>query len=154
MPNYCENRVKFTAPDEEMASKLSLAIKSGKLFSEFIETPSDITDNGAILDWRVRNWGTKWEPIDLFDFDQEGLEFNLEFFTAWSPPIPFYDKLLELNFEVEAYYNEPGIGYCGQYHSGCEDTFKYDDISEGKVPNEIIEMFDLADTEIDEEDEG
>ena len=45
-------------------------------------------------DWCVKNWGTKWNASDTTCvLEEENLVLN--FATAWSEPIPIYNKLVE-----------------------------------------------------------
>ena len=49
------------------------------------------------LYWACANWGTKWRPsISTFDgVDERGRQrFDLE--TAWSPPVPVFEKIVAL----------------------------------------------------------
>jgi hypothetical protein len=41
----------------------------------------------------------------------------LDFYTAWSPPFPIYDKLTDMGFEVTARYLDEGWMYIGEYNS-------------------------------------
>jgi hypothetical protein len=68
---------------------------------------------GDIPDWheqRLEKWGTKWVGYDL----SIG-ESAIDFFTAWSPPIPIITKLAELHpdliFRLE--YYETGMAFRG-----------------------------------------
>ena len=47
------------------------------------------------------------------------------FDSAWSPPIEAYGRLLELGFEIEAFYNEPGMAFCGKYTGAGNDEYDY-----------------------------
>lgn len=44
-------------------------------------------------DWRVTNWGTKWDAYDQYKVDENTIAFN----TAWSDPTPVIRKLAEDN---------------------------------------------------------
>lgn len=51
-------------------------------------------------DWSIKNWGTKWDARDCYIVNHEELNSeytNLEyhFLTAWSPPIPWIDKMIK-----------------------------------------------------------
>jgi hypothetical protein len=46
----------------------------------------------------------------------------LSFDSAWSPPIPVYEKMTEEGYEVEAKYEETGMGFEGEYTSEYGDT--------------------------------
>lgn len=72
-------------------------------------------------DWRIANWGTKWdvEANDIQVVDDNPGYLSLAFFTAWSPPEGIYDALLELidenKLDVQAtwFYDEPGMQFAG-----------------------------------------
>ena len=50
--------------------------------------------------------------------------------TAWSPPIPIFDKLVDIGFEVDARYLDEGWGYIGEYVNGDDwSTEDVDNIS-------------------------
>jgi hypothetical protein len=60
---------------------------------------------GDVPDWyeqRLNKWGTKWTGYDLVIG-----ESAIDFFTAWSPPVPVIRKLAELHrdlvFRLEYY---------------------------------------------------
>jgi hypothetical protein len=68
---------------------------------------------GDVSDWyhqRLEKWGTKWIGYDLNIGGS-----CMDFYTAWSPPIPIIVKLAELHkdliFRLE--YSEPGAGFAG-----------------------------------------
>jgi hypothetical protein len=69
---------------------------------------------GDVPDWyeqRLNKWGTKWAGYDLVIG-----ESAIDFFTAWSPPVPVIRKLAELHrdlvFRLE--YYEPGNAFRGK----------------------------------------
>jgi len=81
-------------------------------------------------DWQVANWGTKWD-IGGDDGLIQKLDANTmqaSFDSAWAPPVTAYEKLCALGFEIKAYYDEPGMCFCGVV-TGDEDDF-YDDYYE------------------------
>jgi hypothetical protein len=117
-------------------------------------------------DFAIGEWGTKWDisggnddyKIKKVD---NGYSVTLHFDTAWSPPINFYDKLLELEFIVDAMYYEPGVNFCGQYYDGSDETFELNNLSSEEVreqlPPELDQAFgiseQIADWEAEQEDE-
>jgi len=66
-------------------------------------------------DWRVQNWGTKWNSADcevtIMEDDQVEYTFN----TAWGPPEGVIFKLRELypDASITAFYDEPGMELAG-----------------------------------------
>lgn len=51
--------------------------------------------------WRVANWGTKWNAYGYDEHDDYSNKDTLEFLTAWSAPHPVISKLSEMFPEVE-----------------------------------------------------
>ncbi len=72
-------------------------------------------------DWQRENWGTKWNSYDndnnleLGDYEEQSI--NVNFQTAWSLPIPIFEKMAELypdlSFEVECC--EEGGYFAGRF---------------------------------------
>lgn len=44
-------------------------------------------------DWRISNWGTKWDAYDQYKVDDNTIAFN----TAWAAPAPVMEKLAKDN---------------------------------------------------------
>lgn len=143
MPNYCENQLHFDCSKEDFEQKIRPLLKGkdsdGKdqdlTFNIVVPMPDHIfrgpvgekerklygADNW--YDWRVANWGTKWDAWDS-RVDWECIQFT----TAWSPPDYWYEalalRLAELGITAHAdFYVEGGFpGSLGGY-----------DIKDGKV---------------------
>ena len=65
-------------------------------------------------EWRIANWGTKWNCYDV-DFHNDG---SITFDTAWSTPEPIIEALSEKFPEIEIHvdYADQDIGHnCGKY---------------------------------------
>lgn len=195
MPNWCNNSLYLVHTDPEMIDRAVKGAEGDGLFSAFLPTPEDLEhplaesyggDDGAEAnairsnniakhgfaswyDWRVNNWGTKWDVsdchVDRFNQEESGkATANFHFDSAWSPPIAFYDHLTELGFEVTAYYYEPGMGFCGKYENGEDDGYEISGDSEWvvkNIPADIVEHFDIAESmreweeeELDDENNG
>lgn len=113
-------------------------------------------------DFAIGEWGCKWD-ISNGSNDYKikkvdtGYSVTLFFDTAWSPPITFYDKLLELEFSVDAMYYEPGVAFCGNYYDGSDETYELsnlnsEDVRE-QIPTEIDEAFGISESMLEYEDE-
>jgi hypothetical protein len=68
---------------------------------------------GDVQDWygqRMEKWGTKWVGYDL----NIG-ESIMDFYTAWTPPIPIIGKLAELHKDISfrLEYYELGMAFRG-----------------------------------------
>ena len=66
--------------------------------------------------WRVQNWGTKWDcySLEIDDTDMpHGFEVNFE--TAWSPPeeVCFAIKDQYDDLSISWFYDEPGCELAG-----------------------------------------
>jgi len=108
-------------------------------FDRIIPMPYEMWEGEKWYEWRIANWGTKWEcSIDYETIDQwESGEVFIEYRTAWSPPMPImeavvkkYPKLLfnwkfyEESYEFWGYFiGEKGeliSDYDGEFRN-CED---------------------------------
>ena len=130
MPNYCDNQLTVTPHTRENLDKFVKALstevdKVNQLFNTFLPTPEELLDNGGWYNWRIDNWGTKWNAISVDSHNTESNDPTKQIFvtfeTAYSPPIEFYKHLESLGFTVYAEYLEPGYAFVGKYHKG-EDT--------------------------------
>ncbi len=96
-------------------------------------------------DFCVNYWGTKWDvdPYDPSDVkvDEYGvLEFGFD--SAWAPPVGIYDKLVEMGYEVEATYYEPGMAYVGRWDNGVDDCIEFGGETSKTVRDVIGEELD------------
>lgn len=72
-------------------------------------------------DWRIANWGTKWDALETYySEDKYSEDLILDFETAWSPPVEWLKKVSlkfpNLNFIL--YYIEEGTFFCGMVKIG------------------------------------
>jgi len=138
MPNYCDNRATIKHNDLNKLKELRKQFKKGNFFNSIIPIGDD-------KDWYgfcVSNWGTKWETVDgTSTLKAKEKTLYLDFLTAWSPPSGIYNKLTELGYHVEAYYDEGGVGFCGKYDSiEGESAYAYDD----EIPDDIDFLFEIT----------
>jgi hypothetical protein len=118
-PDYSKTKVKSTYP--EITKK------------EYVE---DI--NQKWWDWRVQNWGTKWN-IEVLDEDRITVEDNTVIFdcgTAWSPPIEALVELENKGFEIECDYYEGGCAFIGRYETNAEEK-------SWNLPETLAELKDM-----------
>lgn len=134
MPNWCYNTLSVSHENPEMISKLVDAAKNDSLFDAFVPMPEELRNTTAPsptneelvakygasdwYSWSCNNWGTKWDCSDADASTVDGKSATVFFNTAWSPPIPFYDALVQMGFSVEATYTEEGMGFAGHYENG------------------------------------
>jgi len=67
--------------------------------------------------WRLENWGTKWDVAESWITDDEDDMFAVQYDTAWSPNITWIHSMSKLypTLEFKLTFEEPGCGFCGCY---------------------------------------
>ena len=129
MPNHTDNRVTLYHKDSQQIDMIYNIMNTPDtpLCQTLIPMDEKLLEVSGFSDdykpqgwygWRLDNWGTKW---DIYDAHCDRIDANtlqLYFNTAWSPPMPIYDKLVDMGFEVTARYLDEGWGYIGEYVSG------------------------------------
>jgi hypothetical protein len=118
MPNHCFNSliISGTALPVILDKYIRKDDNGGYLFDFEKIIPIGETD-----DWyeqRIEKWGTKWIGYDVSTGGSA-----IDFYTAWSPPIPILKKLAELHkdhiFVLE--YYEPGMAFRGRATAEWQD---------------------------------
>ncbi len=151
MPNWCNNSITLEHTDSAMVQRAYDALKRGEFLQEFIPCPQALRDTVAGFkgedereaheaqqrdniekhgykdwyDWQVANWGTKWD-VGGDDGLMQMLSPNTlqaSFESAWAPPVNAYEKLCAMGFKITAYYDEPGMCFCGKWTGDEEDSF-------------------------------
>ena len=145
MPNWCNNNITINAPKKKI-EKIIKAAKKGNLLNHFLPMPKELEDTVAgpdaetkaeqdardklkekhgaenWYDWRVHNWGTKWDidvyPDSISRIDDETITFGFD--SAWAPPIDAYNAVIDKHpdISITAYYHEPGMDFAGEYADG------------------------------------
>ena len=80
-------------------------------------------------DWRVMNWGTKWD-IDMCGEDihvNEDGSLSMSFDSAWNAPERVYEALIELGFSIHAEWYEGGMGFGGTLDNDGRRDFNLPD---------------------------
>jgi len=126
MPNHTDNRVILSHDDSQMIDDIYnvMNTEDTELCNHLIPMPKELegttspSDTPNWYDWRLENWGTKWDVYETQCTRINANTLQLYFYTAWSPPIPVFDKLVDMGFEVNARYLDEGWGYIGEYNDG------------------------------------
>lgn len=162
MPNWCNNYATLTGPKEQI-DELIVEIKKSddrdtpyEILNKLRPRPADQEENW--YDWNVNHWGTKWD-ISLAGYEiVNETTVTLSFDSAWSPPLELYEYLVEQGWEVDAYYDEPGMAYCGRFWEGVDMQYEYANMSaaeaEEYIPSEIDEMFNIVEYRREWEEEN
>ncbi|NDG32218.1 hypothetical protein EB118_19340 [bacterium] len=158
MPNWCMNNLTISHDDNAKLQEFVDAYNSGNTCEHYLPCPKD--ENGNYIEdqghpdywytWQCNNWGTKWDfgKEDHHDLAKvEGGNVVVSFNSAWSPPIQFYEKLVELDYNVRGSYFEPGMGYCGIWDNGVDNYIEY---SHADDPADVIPVALWNEYEMDE----
>lgn len=173
MPNWCNNSITIQGPTETVKTLWEEAktAQDGEfgLLNAMVPMPQELegttspSQDGSMdwYQWRVNNWGTKW------DISDEGLEFQDNgdgtaaivgwFDSAWAPPIDAYNTWLDSNdnCDLHATYEEGGMDFAGIYSNGGDDYM--DGVNEWSLAvlkgtcalEDTPELFQKLDAELD-----
>lgn len=179
MPNWCNNLVTISHDDSAAIDRVETAYRNGRLLEEFVPVPEALKaketatyggPDAAVYDelreqnrqqygygdwWTfcVNEWGTKW---DVGGGEEEGdirrlspTTVQLRFDSAWAPPVMAFERMLEFDYNIVAYYWEPGMCFAGTWDNGSDDFYEYSDMTadeiEQKFPNDLQTVFEIAD---------
>jgi hypothetical protein len=148
-PDYTKVNVKPTFP---------INSATGEPKPEFVDPET------AWWDWRLQNWGTKWD-IGWEDY-QDKAELNednamsVNFQSAWSPPLDAYATLVEMGYSIRAYYFEGGCAFCGKWEDGIDEGYSLDFPDKGSpvewiqenIPKEIDDEMAISESYSDWEE--
>ena len=171
MPNWCNNTITLTGPKEKITAIYNKAKEDNALLQQLYPMPTELEGTTSPApkegepqplvdghdnwyDWRVENWGTKW------DVDAEGLELSDDgttisgwFDSAWSPPIHAYEYFLTENEDcsISSLYYEGGMDFAGKWEDFADMTVTPGDFTADEMedPNsgliyEINENFNMS----------
>ena len=176
MPNWCSNSITISGSTDTIKQLWDDAHVGDDfgLLNAMVPMPKELddttkgTDGDAVnwYDWRVQNWGTKWDVSD------EGLEYvdngdgtsTIEgwFQSAWSPPVGAMHKLSQDwdSCYIQLMYEESGMCFVGCWDSeGADDHYEYSDFTSknirDNIPNYLVDAFGLDEqlAEYEEEEE-
>lgn len=116
MPNWCHNTATITHSSPKTMAEFIESVADNKFFQTIVPEPR-IMPQGW-YEWRLENWGTKWVADALTqEVSKDGMQTDLDFNTAWGPPIEVYEALREQGYEVEAEFYEPNMEIDGYWNN-------------------------------------
>ena len=188
MPNWCDNQITIKGPNsvidkiEKIVKEESDDAKNGLL--QFLHPmPKELLDieAGPIAktkaeknarqarklefgaenwyDWRVNNWGTKWEVCEFYGVDRQHLNdspdestISFAFSSAWSPPIGAYEQFLSDNdnCSLKAWYYESGCDFMGCWDNGDDECLapsdykSTDDFWQDGIGSTLDDVFNIT----------
>lgn len=145
MPNWCNSMLKVSIESEESNTSADTEEKN-ELLQNFISDnsqgnnfklammvtppPAGLLDTDQ-MDWRISNWGTKWDVRDgtPLVLNEESNEVEVRFSTAWAPPITWVEKVSSLypRLTFRIWFDESGGDFAGLAvikqgeHNLCEE---------------------------------
>lgn len=137
MPNWCENTLTITGDAKQLekfikkAKTKKTALSLAKIYPEPDYSKIKVkktfgkryAEKGEEWwDWRIQNWGTKWDIEAYINYQDEGI-IEYYFDSAWSPPLEFFKEASrqypDLQFRIK--YDEPSMGFMGIAYANSGD---------------------------------
>lgn len=162
MPNWCSNSLTVSinpdSKDKRVTSELKAFYHENKgsvdgdrqdlTFNAGVPVPNNLNSEQS-YDFRVREWGTKWEANEIH-FEDQGdlLVYNFE--TAWAPPIAWLEKISKFypNLILRMEFEEPGMGIYGGVEAKDGDISEWENDQPGD-PDSEIELEEAYDILVD-----
>ena len=106
----------FSSARGEVGELPVMVINEDSPFMNGLRFKSTNVQDDRWYNWRVQNWGTKWDcyTLEIEDSDMpHGFEVTFE--TAWSPPEEVCSAIREQypNVSISWFYDEPGCEIAG-----------------------------------------
>jgi hypothetical protein len=160
MPNWCENRVYLEASPAEIEAIIMAVQSDGDkgllnyLRPEPEHGPEIEGEMPNWWNWRVDNWGTKWEVhAEVVSHGVSDGWINLAFDSAGSPPLKAFYAWEEADSGTRSFnirYIEGGMAFCGEADSrGINDHYNIPmtvAAVQQEIPVELDEEFGISDT--------
>jgi hypothetical protein len=128
MPNWCHNSMEITGSIDEIVRfkqtciRIAFEGEQAQLDFNAIKPMPDFGDGEKLnpnsifpawYDWACEHWGTKWNACGFHVTSDESGRYVCHFDTAWSPPVPIWEKLGKmfpaLDFVLSGY--EPNMDF-------------------------------------------
>ena len=171
MPNWCNNTITLTGPKAKITEIYNKAKEDNALLQQLKPMPealegttSPAPKEGKVqplvdghdnwYDWRVENWGTKWDvDMDGLELSDDGTTITGWFDSAWAPPIHAYEYFLTDNEDcsISSLYYEGGMDFAGKWEDFADMTVTPGDFTADEMedPNsgliyDINENFNMS----------
>jgi len=171
MPNWCNNTITLTGPKAKITKIYNKAKEDNALLQQLYPMPealegttSPAPKEGKVqplvdghdnwYDWRVENWGTKWDvDMDGLELSDDGTTITGWFDSAWAPPIHAYEYFLTDNEDcsISSLYYEGGMDFAGKWEDFADMTVTPGDFTADEMedPNsgliyDINENFNMS----------
>ena len=118
MPDYVRNELFAEGKKEDIHEFVTwIDNNKGNIAPQLIPIVPDIKLPFDECEWRIKNWGTKWDAdTHSICVSKDWTTMYIGFDTAWSPPIPMLDvweeRFPDLTFTLR--YYEGGMWFMGE----------------------------------------
>lgn len=168
MPNWCANNVVIEGPKDVIKSLWETAQKGEGLLSAMRPEPNyekevvlptfpevhgnndPVDPSRSWWDWRVQNWGTKWD-VEIAELtlveESDTASITGWFESAWSPPVDAFAYYSDQHPEVSLslMYHESGMAFVGKWtNDGIDESITYSEYSSENIREAIGEELDDA----------
>jgi hypothetical protein len=122
MPNWCMNYLMVDGSEKDVqrfkkdvkSKEYDLVLDGVHPMPKSLENTTAPDDKPNWYDWRIKNWGTKWD-VEGKLIEELGCNLQYVFQSAWSPPVAWLKKVSKryprLFFRLQ--YYEEDIGFMG-----------------------------------------
>lgn len=114
MPNWCMNDLRVSGAEAEVLKFIEDNKTNGEFCFKTLSPEPEYEKDDEWYDWRISNWGVKWDvdgDVDVQKLD-DGF-YRLYFTTAWDAPIYWLKDVVAmyptLKFELAS--GEPGMNW-------------------------------------------
>jgi hypothetical protein len=126
MPNNITNKLEIKG---DITTINKIIGNEDEIFSFEIVVPMPKEKEKDWYNWRWDNWGTKWDAYEICDITRQENFAQLVFYTAWSPPKKWLEKVMQKYPELDyiLYWIDEDFPYSGKITNYSSETYKHDD---------------------------
>ena len=151
MSNWCSNKLTIDGNKENLKAFKDQVrgIETDMCLNNLVPMPKELEgttspgEDPNWYDWRLRNWGIKWDiEAHLVDESEDALIYEFE--SPWGPPYGWMRKIAPMfpDLSFELYYKEPGMCFQGTIVTQ-KDLFINQE-------EDYFENIDMSDEELEE----
>jgi hypothetical protein len=138
---YCDNHIIFQHRSSKMIYRLKMSLHKKNLCQEFIPVPADIKQE-HVVEFCVNEWGTEQdiESVSIISENKNNIEVCFQ--TINDPPIEALYAMIDMGFNIQAYYCDFKSYIAGYLDNTAEKFFVFEGIPSNKIQNAIGENLD------------
>jgi hypothetical protein len=117
MPNWCSNRATISGPAPVIAEITDILNQEDTPLLAWMVPEPKYEGDQDWYNWRVNNWGCKWDVTDVyFEHQPDEDQIQFSFSTAWGPCVEAFHTWAAADGRVQftLEYWEPGMAFAGR----------------------------------------